>query len=84
MLRKALKSIRFIGVFNRIEKSFYDCITSYIAAKRSADQNFGKNADYVISYTAGAYTALVVKTIQEEKSDYETIIKNLGTSLKGI
>ena len=84
MLRKTLKSVKFIKIFNLIEKSFYDCITSYIAVKRSSDQNFGKNVDYLISYTAGAYTALVIKTIQNEKSDYETIIENLATSLKGI
>ena len=84
LLRKVLKSVNFICVFNLIEKSFYDCITAYITSVRSADQNIGKNADYVISYTAGAYTALIVKTIQTENSEYETIIKNLSTSLKGI
>lgn len=84
MLRKAIKSVRFISVFNLIEKNFYDCITSYVSVKRSSDQNFGKNVDYVITYTAGAYTALVIKTIQKETSDYETIVKNLSTSLKGI
>ena len=82
MLRKTLKSVKFISIFNLIEKSFYDCIMAYITSVRT--QDFGRNVDYVISYTAGAYTALVVKTIQREKSDYETIIKNLSTSLKGI
>lgn len=84
LLRKSLKSTDFIFVLNLIDKSFYDCIRSYISAKRSEEQSFGKNADYVISYTAGAYTSLVIKTIQNEESDYETIIKNLSTSLKGI
>ena len=84
MLRKSLKSTQFIFVLNLIDKSFYDCITSYISAKRSEEQSFGKNADYVISFTAGAYTSLIIKTIQNEKSDYETIIRNLSTSLQGI
>jgi hypothetical protein len=84
VLRKSLKSIDFVFVLNLIDKSFYDFIKSYISSVRSEEQNFGKNADYVISFTAGAYTALVVKTIQNETSDYETIIRNLSTSLKGI
>ena len=84
MLRKSLKSVKFVFVFNLIEKSFYDCITSYISFRRREEQSFGKNVDYVISYTSGAYTALVVKTIQNERSDYETIIKNLSASLQGI
>ncbi len=84
MLRKAIKSVKFISVINLIDKSFYEFITSYISIKRSSEQGFGKNVDYVISYTAGAYTTLVIKTIQNEESDYETIIKNLSTSLQGI
>lgn len=84
MFRKALKSAKFIFVINLIDKSFYDCITSYIAIKRREEKNFGKNADYVISYTAGAFTSLVIKTIQNEASDYETIFNNLSTSLQGI
>ena len=84
LLRKSLKSTQFIFILNLIDKSFYDCITSYISVKRSEEQNFGKNADYVISYTAGAYTSLVIKAIQNEKSDYKTIIKNLSTSLNSI
>ena len=82
MLRKALKSTKLIFVFNIIDKSFYDCITAYLSTKRE-EQSFGKNADYVISYTAGAFTSLVIKTIQNETSDYETIISNLSASLQG-
>ena len=84
MFRKSLSSARFVFVLNLIDKCFYDCITSYISSKRSEEQIFGKNADYVISYTAGAFTSLVIKTIQSEKSDYETIVKNLSSSLQGI
>ena len=84
MFRKALKSTKLIFVINLIDKSFYDCITSYITTKRSEEKSFGKNADYVISYTAGAFTSLVLKTIQNETSDYETIFKNLSISLQGI
>ncbi|MBR2100077.1 MAG: TetR family transcriptional regulator [Eubacterium sp.] len=47
VFRKALNSTRFIFILNLIDKSFYDCITSYIALKRSEEQNFGKNVDYV-------------------------------------
>lgn len=83
MFRKAMNSVKFIFVLNLIDKCFYDCITSYISEKRE-EHSFGKNADYVISYTSGAFTSLVVKTIQTEKSDYETIIKNLSASLQGI
>ncbi len=84
MLRKTLNSVKFINIFNLIEKSFYDCITFYVSSIRNDEQNIGKNVEYVISYTAGAYTALIIKTIQSEKSDYETIIKNLSASLKAI
>ena len=84
LLRKSIKSTDFLFIINLIDKSFYDFITSYISIKRRNEANFGKNADYVISYTAGAYTSLVLKTIQCEKSNYETIINNLSTSLKGI
>ena len=84
VFRKSLKSEDFVFILNLIDKSFYDFITSYISSVRSEEQSFGKNADYVISFTAGAYTSLVVKTIQNETSDYETIIRNLSTSLKGI
>ena len=84
MFRKALKSTKLIFVINLIDKSFYDCITSYIAIKRREEKNFGKNADYVISYTAGAFTSLVLKTIQNETSDYEAIFNNLSISLQGI
>ena len=84
LLRKSLKSTQFIFILNLIDKSFYDCISSYVSAKRREEQSFGRNVDYVISYTAGAYTSLVIKTIQTEKSDYKTIIKNLSTSLNSI
>jgi len=84
LFRKSLTSSKFVFILNLIDKSFYDCITSYIALKRSEEQSIGKNADYVISYTAGAYTSLVIKTIQNETSDYETIVNNLSASLKGI
>lgn len=84
MFRKALKSVKLIFVINLINNSFYDCITSYIAIKRSEEKSFGKKADYVISYTAGAFTSLVIKTIQNETSDYESIFNNLSTSLQGI
>ena len=84
MFRKSLKSHKLIFVFNLINKCFYDYIVSYISVKRNEEQNPGKNADYVISYTAGAFTALIIKTIQSEKSDYETIVDNLSSSLQGI
>jgi len=84
LFRKSLVSTKFIFIFNMIDKSFNTAIKHFISAKRSEEQNFGKNADYVISYTAGAFTSLVVKTIQNETSDYETIVKNLSTSLQGI
>lgn len=84
VFRKSLKSSKFIFILNLIDKSFYDCITSYIAMKRSQEQSFGKNADYVISYTAGAFTSLVIKTIQNEVSDYESILNYLSTALQGI
>lgn len=84
LIRKSINSLNFVFIYNLIEKSFYDCITSYIAKKRSKEQIFGKNADFIISYTAGAFTSLVVKTIQCEESDYRKILNNLTTAFQGI
>lgn len=84
MLRKSINSLNFVFIYNLIEKSFYDCISSCIAKKRCKEHIIGKNADFIISYTAGAFTALIVKTIQCEKSDYKKILNNLLTALQGV
>ena len=84
MMRKSLDSTSFVLIYYLITKSFAQALYAYFENRRGEQFASAKSTEYLIELLSGAFSSLVVREIQKEKSEYCEMFKRLSTALTGI
>ena len=80
LLRSAVKSSKFIYIYNLLKSSFDTYITSYFENKTNMSVNSKADVEFLVNCLSNCFTGLVLEEIQKEKSDYTEL---LGKIVKG-
>ncbi|MBQ9517818.1 MAG: TetR family transcriptional regulator [Eubacterium sp.] len=83
LMCKSLSSTSFVLVYNLITKSFSDCLFTYFCDKRGEQFATAKSTEFLIELLSGAFSSMIINTIQKEKRDYAEIFNRLSTALNG-
>jgi len=81
--KESLRSANFILIYNLINKSFYDYLNFYLE-KRSSGMSLGKNKDFFVACLAGAFSSLMIKEIQKERSNYQEVFESIRAAMQGV
>lgn len=78
--RSGIHSEKMIFVYNLIYNSVETFITSYFALKNPKPVK--EDNRFIIAFLSAAYAGLVLGEVQKDNSDYEALVKKIGTDFK--
>ena len=84
LMRKSLCSTSFVQIYKLITRSFSQALYVYFENRRGEQFASAKSTEYLIELLSGAFSSLIVREIQKDKSEYCEVFKKLSTALKGI
>lgn len=84
VLQKASESVKFIAIYNYLFENTNDFLKDFILKKHKKMKNAGDEAEFFISYSAGAFCSLVVSEMQKDQPDYDELMRKLVKVLKTV
>ena len=83
-IKKSIHSDDFLFAYNLIYQSFRNYLEAYLRAKNGIDFTQRKYADFLLSFSAGGFTSMILNNIQNDENNYHEILENIFSSFHGI